>query len=87
MLTNFDIDLNKDGLTLSTSYNEQLDENTTITNTARTNNIEANGGNVNLNATENILSIGSQIYADKDINLSAGYTETITRPITDDDNN
>ena len=78
MLANFDIDLDKGGLTLSTSYEQELDENTTLTKTAKTSNLDANNGNINLNATENILSIGTQIYADKDINLSAGYTETKT---------
>ncbi len=65
MLANFDIDLDKGGLTLSTSYEQELDENTTLTKTARTSNINANNGSINLNATENILSIGTQIYADK----------------------
>ena len=65
LLTNLDLDLSKDGLTLSTSYNKELDNNTITTTTARTSNINANNGSINLNATENILSIGTQIYADK----------------------
>ena len=70
MVSNFDINLDKNGLTVSASYEKTLDEKNTTTNTAKVNNIES-AGNLNINATENILSIGSQIYANNNINLTA----------------
>ncbi|GMO61338.1 MAG: hypothetical protein Ta2D_07260 [Rickettsiales bacterium] len=71
---NINISIDNRGFTASTSYEQSLDENSNATKTSKVGTIES-AGNLNIQASGgNISSIGTQIYADKNINLKADTT-------------
>jgi filamentous hemagglutinin len=67
---NLDIDISLKGISISASYEKTSDENSTNTKTAVVNELASVDG-LNIRATGDILSIGSQIQANGDINVKS----------------
>jgi hypothetical protein len=67
---NLDIDISLKGISISASYEKTSDENSTNTKTAVVNELASADG-LNIRATGDILSIGSQINANGDISLKS----------------
>ncbi|AKL98222.1 hemagglutinin repeat-containing protein [Endomicrobium proavitum] len=69
-ITNIKIDISGRGIEASTSYEESVDESTSKIGVAQVNEISA-AGKVNIESTKDVISAGSQIEANGDINVTA----------------
>ncbi|AKL98199.1 hemagglutinin repeat-containing protein [Endomicrobium proavitum] len=67
---NIKIDISGRGIEASTSYEESVDESTSKIGVAQVNEISA-AGKVNIESTKDVISAGSQIEANGDINVTA----------------